>query len=274
MEQKCGRAYTSFSMVYDELMDNIPYDEWNEYLTQLLKEEGVVKGGYIVELGCGTGKMTRRLAHAGYQMLGVDVSEDMLMIARDVQMEQYYSVGVDKNFSCESVSDDDHILYIQQDMTELELEHKADAFVSICDSMNYLTETEELRQTFDNVAKYMEKDGIFIFDMKTPYFYREILGENTFAESREEVSFIWENYFDEKSKVNEYALSLFVLLEEEESTYRKFEEYHYQRAYEVEEITKLAEEAGLKVKAVYDAFTKNPPKEDSERIYFVLKHKE
>ena len=272
MEHKCGRAYTSFSMVYDELMDNIPYDEWSDYLTGLLQEEGIEAGKTIVELGCGTGKMTRRLAGAGYQMLGVDLSEDMLMIARDVQMDHFYSLGVDKNFSCESVTDDDHILYIQQDMTELELDCEADAFVSICDSMNYLTQEDELYKTFCKVATYMVRGGVFIFDMKTPYFYREILGDNTFAESREDVSYIWENYFDEKSQINEYALSLFVPLEEDESIYRRFQEFHYQRAYSTDVVIKQAQKAGLKVKAVYDAFTRETEKEDSERLYFVLKH--
>ena len=274
MKNKCERAYTSFSMVYDELMDDIPYDEWADYLVELLREEGIQKGKTLAELGCGTGKMTRRLAEAGYQMLGVDLSEDMLMVARDVQMEHFYSLGVDIDFSCESVTDDDHILYIQQDMAELELDSVADAFVSICDSMNYLTEEDALYKTFCNVAKYMASDGVFIFDMKTPYFFREVLADNTFAESRDEVSFIWENYFDMATQINEYALSLFVPLDDEESVYRKFEEYHYQRAYSVAAVKEQAQRAGLRVTAVYDALTKEVAKDNSERWYFVLKHKD
>ena len=101
------------------------------------------------------------------------------------------------------------------------------------------------------------------------YKYREVIGNTTIAENREEGSFIWENCFDEESQVNEYALTLFI--KEEDDLYRKHEEFHYQKAYEPERVKELLEEAGLKVEAIYDAFTREPVREDSERIYFIAR---
>lgn len=245
-------AYTSFAMVYDELMDNIPYEEWCAYLVERLKKHGIKKEQVIVELGCGTGNITRLLSKKGYRMIGVDVSEEMLMMARQKE-------------------DTSDILYIHQDMTQLELNGHVDAMISLCDSMNYLTEEEALYLVFQRVAEYLHEDGVFVFDMKTPYFYREICGDNTFAEDREDVSFIWDNYFDEESSINEYALSLFVPGgERDASLWRKFTEFHYQRAYEIEEVKSAVLQAGLKIHSIYDAFTENPPREDSERLYYVV----
>jgi ubiquinone/menaquinone biosynthesis C-methylase UbiE len=251
-------CYTSFAQVYDALMDNIAYAEWNQYLTKLLQKNGIFGGSVIAELGCGTGNMTRLLAASGYRMIGVDLSVEMLMLAR----------------AKEEIEEPLDILYIQQDMTELSLNGTVDALVSVCDSMNYLTEQRQLEQVFDRVARYMAKDGVFIFDMKTPYFYREVCGANTFAEDREDVSFIWDNYYDDESRINEYALSLFVPCDEaDDSLWRKYTEYHYQRAYDVQEVRDAAAKAGLMVHSVYDAFTSEPPRLDSERVYFVVKHK-
>ena len=73
-------AYTSFAAVYDTFMDNIPYKAWSTYLIRLLKKHGI-EDGLVLELGCGTGNMTRLLAEAGYDMIGIDLSEDMLMEA-------------------------------------------------------------------------------------------------------------------------------------------------------------------------------------------------
>ena len=168
-------AYTSFAMVYDMFMDNIPYDEWCKYLLELLHKHNV-SSGIMLELGCGTGSVTRRMADAGFSMIGIDNSEEMLSIAREHE-------------------EDKGILYLLQDMTEFELYGTVNAVISICDSMNYITDEEELLEVFRLVNNYLEKDGVFIFDMNTEYKYKELLGDNVIAESREEGSFIWENTY-------------------------------------------------------------------------------
>ena len=245
-------AYSSFAQVYDLFMDNVPYEEWSGYLIKLLKEYGI-KEGLLLELGCGTGKMTRLLKTAGYDMIGVDNSEDMLEIAREKQFEE----------------EDSTILYLLQDMREFELYGTVRAVVSICDSMNYILEEKELLQVFKLVNNYLDPQGIFIFDLNTLYKYKELLGETTISENREEGSFIWDNYFDEEEQINEYDLTLFI--REENDLYRKYEETHYQRAYELATVKKLLMQAGMEFVAAYDAFSKEPVKEDSERIYVIAR---
>lgn len=245
-------AYTGFAEVYDMFMDNVPYKEWNTYLTGLLKEYGI-EDGLVLELGCGTGKMTRLLAKSGYDMIGVDNSEEMLRIAMEAGEE------------------DEGILYLLQDMREFELYGTVRAVVSICDSMNYILEEEDLLEVFRLVNNYLDPGGIFIFDMNTIYKYRELLGETTICENREEGSFIWDNYYDEEEQINQYDLTLFI--KEEKELYRKYEETHFQRAYEVETVQRLLEEAGMEFVAAYDAFTHDGIREDSERIYMIAREK-
>ena len=173
-------AYESFARVYDMFMDNIPYKEWCNYLTGLLKEYEV-EDGLVLELGCGTGNATRLLSDAGYDMIGVDNAPDMLEIALEKKEEE----GQD-------------ILYLCQDMREFELYGTVKAIVSICDSMNYITEDEDLLEVFKLVNNYLDPEGVFIFDLNTVYKYEKILGEQTIAENREDASFIWDNYYDEE----------------------------------------------------------------------------
>lgn len=248
-------SYESFARVYDLFMDNIPYKDWCQYLTGILRENGIEKG-LVLELGCGTGKMTRLLSQAGYDMIGVDNSMDMLEIA----MEKQEGRG--------------DILYLLQDMREFELYGTVRAVVSVCDSMNYITEEEDLLDVFRLVNNYLDPGGLFVFDLNTAYKYKEILGESTIAEDREDASFIWDNYYDEEEQINQYDLALFIPEEREgETLYRKYEETHFQRAYSLQKIKGLLAEAGMEFLNAYQAFTREAPKEDSQRIYILAREK-
>lgn len=246
-------AYTSFARVYDTFMDNIPYQEWAEYIKELFQTYEV-KNGLVLDLGCGTGSLTQILAKSGYDMIGIDNSEDMLEIA----MEKKYESNLD-------------ILYLLQDMREFELYGTVKAVVSICDSLNYILSEEELIDVFKLVNNYLDPKGIFIFDLNTKYKYEQILGESVIAENREECSFIWDNYYDKEEGMNEYDLTLFI--KEEDDLFRRYQESHYQKAYELDTIRTLLLEAGMEFIVAYDAFTKRPPKEDSERIYVIAREK-
>lgn len=243
-------AYTSFAKVYDLFMDNVPYEEWAAYVKGILEEFGV-KDGLVLDLGCGTGSLTECLARAGYDMIGADSSEDMLEIA----MEKKERSGLD-------------ILYLLQDMREFELYGTVRAVVSICDSMNYILEYGDLVQVFRLVNNYLDPGGIFIFDMNTEYKYEQLLGDQTFAEDREDGSFIWYNAYDPQEKINEYDLTLF---EREGELFRRLKETHYQRAYSPEEVRQAAEEAGMEFVALWDAFTREPLRADSDRMYMVFR---
>ena len=247
-------AYTSFAAVYDTFMDNIPYEEWEKYLKSLLYEYGV-REGLVLELGCGTGNMTEILAQSGYDMIGVDNAEEMLEIAIEKRMKS----GLD-------------ILYLQQDMREFELYGTVKAIVSVCDSVNYILEEEELEEVFRLVNNYLDPGGVFLFDFNTVYKYREILGDQTIAENREECSFIWDNYYYEEERINEYELSLFIR-EGDSELYRKYQETHFQKAYDLETMKRLITQSGLEYITAYDAFTKEAPTRVSERIYVIARER-
>jgi ubiquinone/menaquinone biosynthesis C-methylase UbiE len=241
-------AYTRFAEVYDTFMDNVPYEEWADYLQDILKEYDI-SDGLVLELGCGTGIMTELLAKRGYDMIGVDNSESMLELA----MEKRIKSGRD-------------ILYLLQDMQSFELYGTVKAVVSVCDSINYIKDDAELTEVFKLVNNYLDPQGIFIFDFNTEYKYREILGERVIAEEREECSFIWENYYRAEDKMNEYQLTLFVQSQEDPDLYRRYQEVHRQKAYTLEKIKTLIEKAGLRYVAAYDAYTKKAPMYTSGRV--------
>ncbi len=244
-------AYTGFAEVYDLFMDDVPYEEWFRYLKGLLEEYGI-RDGLVLDLGCGTGNMTELLAGNGYDMIGIDLSEEMLEIAA----KKKEASALD-------------ILYLQQDMREFELYGTVKAVISVCDSMNYILEWEDLCQVFSLVNNYLDPGGIFIFDLNTEYKYAQ-MGEETIAENREDGSFIWDNFYDSQEKINEYDLTLFVK-EGEEGLYRKYEETHYQRAYSLEEIRRAIEKAGMEYVTAYDAFSREEPNPFSERIYVIAR---
>lgn len=228
-------AYTGFAEVYDLFMDQVPYEKWSRRITEILKEYGI-PDGLVLDLGCGTGSMTELLADAGYDMIGVDASEEMLELASEKRAESGHD-----------------ILYLLQDMREFELYGTVRAIVSVCDSLNYITEEEELLQVFRLVWNYLDPDGVFFFDMNTIYKYKEMLGETTIAENREEGSFIWENYYDPEERLNQYDLTLYV--RDEDDRYVRFEETHIQKAYALERVLELLEKAGLKAEQIFDSDT-------------------
>ncbi len=254
-------AYTSFAAVYDTFMDNVPYEEWGEYIHGMLCKYGV-EDGIVLDLGCGTGTMTEILAGYGYDMIGVDNSEDMLELAMEKRIESGHD-----------------ILYLLQDMREFELYGTVRAVVSVCDSVNYVTEPGELEEVFRLVNNYLDPRGVFLFDFNTDYKYREIMGDCTIAEDRGECSFIWDNYYYENEQINEYDLTLFIQEKNPDETqsdqmpqlYRKYKETHYQRGYTLKEIQVLLEKAGLVFEAAYDVDSKEEPSDTSERICVIAR---
>ena len=286
-------AYTSFAYVYDTFMDNVPYGEWARHIREKLCEHGVTDG-IVLDLGCGTGTMTERLAGYGYDMIGVDNSEEMLELAMEKKTESGYD-----------------ILYLLQDMRGFELYGTVRAVVSVCDSVNYITEPDELEEVFRLVNNYLDPKGIFFFYFNTVHKYRDVIGDSTIAEDRGVCSFIWDNRYYEKEQINEYDLTLFIaedfnpmenayvsertadsedallseegagdledtMFSEEEggengSLYRRYTETHYQRGYTLAEIQELLERAGLVFIEAYDADTKETPNDMSERICVIAR---
>ena len=243
--------YEDFANVYDHVMNNIPYEDWFERIHDYLKSHGIAEGS-ICELGCGTGTMTELFASAGYGMTGVDVSPEMLALA-NMKKE-------------ESGSD---ILYIEQAMEELDLDRQFDAMISVCDSVNYLLHDEQLDSLFAGVKKYLRPGGYMIFDMKTAFCYQNIIGNQTWVEQDEDVSYIWENYYYEDRYINEYMLTIF--RRREDGLFEKSEEAHYQKAYDIDTMKEKIEAAGLEFVEAFGGDMTSEPKSSDERFYIVCK---
>ncbi len=246
-------AYTGFAEVYDLFMDNIEYDMWSEYIVSLLKEHNI-KDGIVLDMGCGTGNITERLSDNGYDMIGIDNSYDMLSIAMEKK----------------AISGRDSILYLCQDMREFELYGTVRAVVSVCDSMNYIMQYEDLVQVFKLVNNYLDPQGIFVFDLKSEKYFEEI-GEKTIAENREEASFIWENSYYAEEKINEYLLTIYA--KRDDGAFDRIEEFHQQKAYTLEEIKNAIYEGGMEFVCAYNAFTKEEASSENERIYVIAREK-
>lgn len=232
-------------------MEDIPYDQWAKQLTSFLDQYGI-QNKIVLELGCGTGNMTRRLSAAGFDMIGLDQSVEMLQIAKEKQNK----TGED-------------ILYLHQNMQSFELFGTVGAVISVCDSMNYVLSEEELLQTFRLVNNYLDPDGIFIFDIKTKYFYEQVLGDSTMVEEKEERVLIWDNYYDREQAINEYGILVFY--QQERGLYRRFEEVHRQKAYDIEQLVSLLKKAGLHFLDAYDAVTLREVTKCSERVYLIAR---
>ncbi|MCR5655278.1 MAG: methyltransferase domain-containing protein [Lachnospiraceae bacterium] len=245
-------AYSFFSQIYDDFMEEVPYETWAAYLSGALSDYGI-KDGLVCELGCGTGVFTRLLAARGYDMIGVDASEAMLEEARYEQAEV-----------------NDGILYLQQDMRSFELYGTVRAVVSVFDSINYITEPEDLVQVFKLVNNYLDPGGIFVFDFNTVERYRLTAKDGVIAENREDYTFIWDGAFDEATQLNEIELTLF--FKTQDGTYEKVSEFHSQRGYTLPEMKKLIDASGLTYVKAVDAETheviEDPDKEGTNgRIY-------
>jgi cyclopropane fatty-acyl-phospholipid synthase-like methyltransferase len=247
-------TYTAFAEIYDACMEEIPYDAWCSYICELLEQYQVPQHGLILELGCGTGAMTSRLAQAGYDMIGVDNSMEMLDIAR----EKAAAAGQD-------------ILYLAQDMQAFELYGTVGAIVSLCDSINYLTEYEELVETIRLANNYLDPGGVFIFDLKTEGYYRQ-MGDYVTTEETEEATMIWENTYYEEERINEYALTIFKR-QEASGLYEKETELHQQRAYLVEEIRQAVAAGGMELLHIYADGTYQAGDDEADRLYVIAREK-
>lgn len=282
-----AEAYSDFAEVYDELMDDTPYEQWCDTIVRLIGQYGISKPirgeedllaserNLVLDLGCGTGTLTELLYGKGYDMVGVDNAPTML----DIAMKKRQESGSE-------------ILYLLQDMRELELYSTVGTVVSVCDALNYILEEEELLEVFRLVNNYLYPGGLFLFDFNTDYKYREVIGDTTIAENREDCSFIWENYYDEDSCLNEYDVTIFVRdrvpgtvrkskTESEpgegaesmsrQELFRRFTETHVQRGYTVEQMTKLVEQAGLQIIKIMDAESLAEVGPCSERVYVLAR---
>ncbi len=244
------KQYVDFAYVYDRLMEDVDYGQWATYIENIFQREGISPNN-LLELACGTGNITIPMAKRGYQVMGVDISEDMLMVAKEKALAQ----GI-------------NILFVQQNMCQLELNSTYDGVICCCDGINYIVETEALITLFKGVYRYLSPGGIFVFDISTSYKLKQILGNNTFGENLNDLCYLWENDFDEQTQNIDMNLTFFI---QEGRHFCKFEELHRQRAYEVEDLKKILQGTGFNRIQCFDGFSWQEPAKESERVFFVCR---
>lgn len=243
--------YDEFAFLYDYLMNQVPYDVWVDFIIEEFDQnERPIK--LVCDLGCGTGNITLPLARHGYDMIGIDLSENMLMVAREKAFEESKS-----------------ILYLLQDMQEFELYGTVDAIISACDSCNYV-DALGLKKVFALVYNYLDVGGLFIFDLNTRYKFEVGFKNQTFSEVGEDFATIWENQFDPIQGTNEYLVTCFV---EEEGSYIRFEEHHTEYSHDMTDVLQWLVDAGLTVIKTVDDYSKKTVSETTERITFIATKK-
>ena len=247
-------GYGDFAYYYDMLTENVDYESRCEYICNLLAENGVGKG-ILLDLACGTGTMSMLLSDKGYDVIGVDASEDMLSVAQEKKMES----GKDIMFLC-------------QRMEELDLFGTINAVVCTLDSINHITDGKTVEKVFSKVSLFMEDKGLFLFDVNTPYKHREILGDNTFIYDMDDVYCVWQNSTDKDTLLTEVSLDIFEKdTEEEDDVYYRYSEEFSEKGYELSEIEKWLTENKFEVLGVFEEMTKKAVSETTQRAVFLAR---
>ena len=248
-------GYSAIAGVYDELNKDIDYSAWADMMEKCFERFGTKKPEIILDLACGTGRMTRELASRGYDMIGVDGSSDML--------NEAYMRGAEG------------ILYLLQDMREFELYGTVGATVCCLDSLNYLLESKDLYKTFSLVHNYSDPDALFLFDMNTPYKFENVYADNAYVlESEDEYGAVycgWQNFYDAQSKICDFYLSVFK--EDEDGRYLREDEQQKERCYTKEEILEALNASGFELIDIYKDYDFGAPEQNTERWYFVARAK-
>lgn len=244
--------YSGFAYVYDLLMRDVNYNEWTSYIEQIFKRYKC-KPEIILELGCGTGNITLELSKRGYEMIGLDKSSEMLCIAKEKALLNMQD-----------------ILFLNQDMVNFELYGTVDVIGCFMDGLNYIISKKDLQKVLKLVMNYLNPGGLFIFDIRSIHGLADVIGNNTFAEVNEEVSYIWQNYFNNKSKISNMELTLFI---KEHNNFKKYSELHRLRAYSVDEIHEYLKQSNFEVLGAFDNFTFKKLGDTSQRICFIARKK-
>ncbi|MBQ5824496.1 MAG: class I SAM-dependent methyltransferase [Clostridia bacterium] len=246
-------GYSFFSSVYDTLTENVNYAARADYIADLLADNGI-KGGILLDLACGTGTLSIEMADKGFEVIGVDSSADMLSVAMNNAYES------EKN-----------ILFLCQQMQQLDLYGTINAAICTLDSINHLTDPADVQKTFDKVSLFTEPGGIFIFDINTVYKHREVLADNTFVYDTDDVYCVWQNSLDKETDTVQIDLDIFEQLED--GVYERMQESFCERAYPLPLIKEMLYKAGFETVTVYDELSREEPKETSERLFVIARKK-
>ncbi len=246
-------SYGDFAELYDQLMYDIDYKEWFDYIEKIFKRDGK-KPKNILEMACGTGSLTKHFCEANYNVTCFDLSEEMLTVAYS-KLSSYRNVDI-----------------LRQDMIDFFLNKKKyDAIIAACDSINYITDDQDLLKVFKNAYDHLEDGGMFIFDINSYYKLKNIIGKNIFVQDTDDIFYIWDNEFIEDEEICNFYLTFFV---KQDELYSRFDEMHRERAYKTEDIEDMLKKIGFKDIFIYDAFSFENIERNSERIFFIASKKD
>jgi predicted TPR repeat methyltransferase len=243
------KSYGELAKIYDKLMDHIDYAAYTDFYLSLAAKHGW-KGRKILDLACGTGNISLELLKQGYEVQGLDISEEMLMVAD----EKIYGAGFTPR------------LY-RQNMRNFQLMEKVDLVISAFDSLNYLLKEEDLERTFSCVYRALDEHGLFLFDVHSYHKFTHVLGQNTLAYAGDDLCYIWQNNFSGETGICEMNLDIF--LREKGAIYRRFQEYHRERYYSEAQLKHLLERNNFTVLAIYDDLKYTAPHPKAERLFYV-----
>ncbi|WP_445490301.1 class I SAM-dependent DNA methyltransferase [Niallia sp. 03133] len=245
-------TYGKFAYLYDKLMTDVPYDKWVDLIVQA-KKDFQIPGNKLLDLACGTGELSIRLAEADFQVTGIDLSEDMLSVAHRKTMDAGQT-----------------IFYLEQDMSLLEGLPCFNFIGIFCDSLNYLNTEDDVMATFSGVHRHLEEDGLFIFDVHSLYKMNTLFINQTYAINDEELSLIWQCFEGEYANSVEHELTFFEL-DNDRGKYNRYDELHFQRTYSVKQYKTWLEMAGFEILKVSADFQEGKLEDDAERIFFFCK---
>ncbi|QYY44627.1 methyltransferase domain-containing protein [Aneurinibacillus thermoaerophilus] len=246
-------SYRRLADVYDHLMADAPYDQWMGFAAEAWRLTRT-RPRRVAELGCGTGSLTRYLLERELEVWGVDLSADMLAVAREKVQRSHPRAAVH---------------WLRQDIRELALPELVDSVISFCDTLNYIPDAEGIKQVFARVFATLTPGGTFLFDVHTPYKIAEVFGNESFSYQDEHVAYIWQSIYYEDEEAVEHDLTLFV--REKDDLYRRFHERHRQKAYSLEALRQWLADTGFDVLSITADFTSQPVATDSERAFFIAR---
>lgn len=243
-------SYGIFASVYDLLTENVEYEKRAVYFDSVIKKHGGKQNGVLLDLACGTGSLSEFFENLGYDVIGVDNSEDMLAAA----MNKKYEKG-------------SNVQYVCQDMRELELYGNVDVTVCALDSLNHLECFDDVKKVFEKVYKFTQPGGLFVFDMNSIYKHREILGDNVFVFDTDDVYCVWQNSCEE----NTVSIYLDFFMPDDDGKYERYCEDFTETAYPVGDVKQALEQTGFEILGIYDEDSFDDVKDDTERYVFAVR---
>ncbi|MGM8214177.1 class I SAM-dependent DNA methyltransferase [Bacillaceae bacterium W0354] len=242
--------YTKMAQIYDRLMQDVPYEEWIQFMTHFCELSSHNK---VLDIGCGTGEMALKLSQLGFKVTAFDLSEEMIEEANEKKTEKQVDVH-----------------FLQADAVNFSFQQTFDLIISFCDVINYITDQYDLTKAFQNIYKHLNDHGIFMFDVHSLAYVKMLHEKQIFSEVYDDLSYIW---FCEQLEVGEIHHDLTFFIEEEKECFKRFDEYHIQKTYSITTYQEILNDIGFSHVEVYHDFSleKTFDEQDADRIFFVCK---